>query len=172
MQLRYTGKVSPHRPVRSRCCRLRQLLIATPSSHSSPRPRALIPRLPPLQKSFTIIYLYLLLARALAEPALGFSAVEEPGGAPGGRPDPAPRGVRAGLGAGTHGAAAGAWAPSPTFSLLFFHSFFLAFSFLLRKKRSPSASKEINPIYYLSLSKCVSSARDARRIHNSWLREN
>lgn len=54
-------------------------------------------------------------------------------------------------------------------------SYLLSFSlslFFLQKKRSPSASKEIDRIYYLLLSKCVSLARDARRIRNSPLTEN
>lgn len=118
------------------------------------------------QKSFTIIYSHPLLLRLLAEAALGFSAVEEPGGAPGGRPDPAP--VRGESCAGSrHLRGRGRGLGTVSCFLAPFLPLFLAFSFF-----PPSASEEINPIYYLLLSKCVSLPWDARRIRNSPLTEN
>lgn len=155
VQVHYTGQVSPHHPVcgrRGRCCTHRRLLNAAPFSPSAPSLSSITS---PLPKSFTVIYLNPLLLMPLAEAALDFSG-----------------GTRRGSRRVARLCPGGSFSPSLLFLHLFFHSVFRAFSFFLRKKRSPSASKEINPIYYLWLSKCVSLPRDARRIRNSPRTEN
>lgn len=142
-------------------------MLSIGSNCSSPLPIPhSCPSLP--KKSFPVIYLYPSLFRVLAEAALAL--VDEAGG------EQEVTLSHTGDGRARSRGPSTSQVPglrhhlllSSSFPCMFsFPSSFLAFSFFLWEKRSPSASKEINPIYYLSLSKCASLARDAGGIRNS-----